>query len=139
MSNIEQLTDQEVLAMTAYGENRGGGVVGMTSVLNVIMNRANHPSWWGNSPRDCCLKPEQFDVWDQNDPNYQIILSVNSIDAVYAQALDLAGQALNGSLADITKGATYYFANSMEQKPYWAKGHTPCAVIAGQQFYNDIA
>jgi hypothetical protein len=40
----------QVLARTAWGENRGGGQVGLQSVINVIMNRAAHPGWWGTTP-----------------------------------------------------------------------------------------
>ena len=138
MMDINQFTDEEVLAKTAFGENRGGGKPGMTSVLNVIMNRATHPTWWGDNPRDVCLKPEQFDTWNTDDPNYQRIMTVSESDPAYEIALELAKEALAGTLPDITDGATYYYATSIDT-PYWAKGHTPCKLIAGQCFYNDIA
>jgi hypothetical protein len=34
------IADQFVLALTCWRENRGGGIPGMQSVANVIMNRA---------------------------------------------------------------------------------------------------
>lgn len=139
MFNISDFTDEEVLAKTAFGENRGGGKPGMTSVLNVIMNRAAHPKWWGNNPRDVCLYPNQFDCWNPNDPNYLRIINTNAADPVYIIALELAKEALAKILQDITNGATMYYAVSMPEKPYWAKGHTPCAIIAGQACFNDIA
>ena len=141
MEDLSIYTDAQILAATAWGENRGGGGVGMQSVLNVIMNRADHPTWWGDDPRDCCLKPEQFDCWDSDDPNYTKLIALldgTSQDNNFDNATAMAIQAISGTLTDITNGATYYYAVSMPQKPYWAKGHTPCAVIANQAFFNDI-
>lgn len=138
IERYSQFSDQEILAKTAFGENSGGGEKGMQSVINVILNRVAHPRWWGDNVRDVCLMPEQFDAWNTDDPNFQRIMNVTQDDPVYDIALDLAAKALADSLPDITNGATMYFANSIEKKPYWARGHTPCAVIAGQQFYSDI-
>lgn len=132
------MTEQEILARTAYGENRGGGEAGMQSVLNVIMNRAAKPGWWGKTPAGVCVMPKQFDCWMPNDPNYAIIMSITGSDPVYAFAMSLASSALAGTLQDITNGATYYFADSMPEYPSWALGHIPCARIAGQLFFNDI-
>lgn len=140
-SVIDSLTTIEVLGRTAYGENRGGGKEGMQSVLNVICNRANHPSWWGKSLRDVCLKPEQFDCWNPDDPNYGIITGdiENTEGAlIYAGALEMAQQAYVGTLPDITGGATYYYSKSMKKPPYWATGHEPCAEVAGQWFFNTV-
>ena len=140
MVDLSQFSDTQILAATAWGENRGGGIQGMTSVLNVIMNRAAEPSWWGDSPRDVCLKPEQFDTWDSDDPNYPQLLAVlASPDAAMSIALGLATQALAGTLPDITNGSTMYYAASMTHQPYWAKGHTPTVEIAGQYFFSDIS
>ena len=138
MIDITKFDDANILARTAYGENRGGGIDGMHSVLNVIMNRAAHPGWWGATPRDICLRPEQFDCWLPDDPNYRIITTVTEAMPVFSTAMALAGMALAGTLEDITKGATYYFADTMTQWPHWAQGHAPCAVIAHQLFFNDI-
>lgn len=138
MITIDQLSTQEIMARTAYGENRGGGARGVQSVLNVIVNRATHPTWWGKSYRDVCLKPNQFDCWNPDDPNYEIIMNVKESDAVYASALEMASAAVPGLLPDITRGATYYYAKTTESPPYWARGRTPCANIEGQLFFNDI-
>lgn len=134
---IEGFSDTEVLARTLWGENRGGGVEGMQSVANVIVNRAASPGWWGDDIRGVCLKAEQFSCWNANDPNLMVMLNVNEYDVQYKTALDLATQAIAGTLEDITGGATYYFASSLKY-PSWAEGHTPCADIRGQLFFNDI-
>lgn len=139
MINVNDFDDVNILARTAYGENRGGGVEGMQSVLNVIMNRAAHAGWFGSTPREVCLKPLQFDCWMPSDPNFHLITTINDSLPVFASAMALAQSALDGMLEDITNGATYYFADTMLQWPHWAQGHSPSAVVAHQLFFNDIA
>ncbi len=80
MIDLSQIADDGILARTAWGENRGGGIDGMTSVINVIMNRAHKPSWWGKTPREVCLKPWQFDCWNENDSNLPKLLAVTIAD-----------------------------------------------------------
>lgn len=138
MSNLDQYSDVSILARTAFGENRGGGTVGMQSVLNVIMNRAAKPSWWGHTPREVCLKPYQFSCWLTNDPNYVLISTVTEGNPTFGLALDLAASALKGELEDITNGATYYVSEYLKKLPHWADGHEPCATVAHQLFFNDV-
>src|SRR5271168_1942669 len=59
----------QILARTAWGEDRSGSVLGMQAVINAIMNRVAHPSWWGTSALSVCLMREQFDCWLPDDPN----------------------------------------------------------------------
>jgi len=139
MGALDSFSDKEVLAKTLYGENRGGGEEGMHSVANVIVNRSKNPSWWGDDIRSVCLKPAQFSCWNSNDPNYEVVINVTTEDAIYTLALDIADQAIGGTLEDITDGATYYFAKSMTHWPKWAIDHTPCADIAGQLFFNNVS
>jgi hypothetical protein len=47
-------------------------------------------------------------------------------------------QAVNGTLPDATQGSTYYYAKSMPEPPYWARGKTPVADIGGQLYFNNI-
>ena len=133
------LTDPiQVLAGTAWGEARGGGVAGMQSVCNVVMNRANHPRWWGRDPLSVCLDPWQFSCWNETDPNRTKIMALNpaSPDPDFATALGLAKQALAGGLHDITGGADSYYDAEMRTPPDWAGRAVFCATIAGQMFYR---
>ena len=136
--DLSKFSDQEILAKTAWGENRGGGNDGMQSVINVIVNRAKTPCWWGTSIRSVCIKPMQFDCWNDNDPNLEKLIAVNINDGAYATAIDLSIQAIAGKLPDITNGACYYFAKSMNPWPLWARGKLPCADIANQLFFNNV-
>ena len=138
MNAIDKLSDHEIIARTAYGECRGGGSDGMQSVINVIMNRAKNPSWWGTDPRSVCLKPYQFSCWIPGTLDYQATLNDPDDFPSMANALNLAQQAINGTLTDMTNGACYYIAASINPWPHWCEGHTPCANIASQLFFNDI-
>lgn len=138
MSNLTNFDDLNILARTAFGENRSGGEPGMQSVLNVIMNRSAKAKWWGDTPRSVCLKPYQFSCWMPDDPNYELLTTVGEDNAAFALALKLAAEALSGTLADLTSGATYYISAFMTKWPHWAVGHKPCAEIEHQIFFNDI-
>lgn len=136
--DLSKFTDTEILAKTAWGENRSGGTDGMQSVLNVIINRANKPSWWGKTAREVCLKPYQFDCWNEYDPNFQKLLNVDLSDPEYTEAMSMANKALSGELADLAHGSCYYFAKTMNPWPVWARGKQPTADIAGQLFFNNV-
>lgn len=127
----------QVMAGTLWGEARGGGVIGMQSVANVIMNRVNHPRWWGHDALSVCLDPWQFSCWNGDDPNRAKILAVEPTDMAFATALGLAKQAIAGRLPDITEGAdSYYEPSEHEPPPPWAERATYTKTIAGQRFYR---
>ena len=90
----------DVLARTAWGENRGGGQDGMQSVINAVMNRVAHPGWWGNSALSVCLMREQFSCWLPSDTNRAQLLAVTTDDPQYLVALGLAKKALSAEGLD---------------------------------------
>jgi Cell Wall Hydrolase len=100
------IADQFLLALTCWRENRGGGYTGMQSVANVIMNRAAR-RW--TSPYVECVRPLQFSsITAKGDP--ELTLWPEPSDASWIQAQEIAGYAAGGTLADITGGATLYYA-----------------------------
>ena len=126
----------DTMARTAWGEARGEGAQGMQAVLNVIMNRVKKGGWWGATPAEVCKKKSQFSCWNSNDPNYPKLLAVDSSDSNFRTALILAEAAYNGTLPDITGGATNYLAlGSLSSVPSWAKGMTQTAQIGNHTFY----
>lgn len=136
MTDTDAFDDAHVLAATLWGECRSGGEEGMTSVANVIYNRATHPGWWGTDIRSVCLKPFQFSCWNENDPNRAQMLALTDESPHFPLALSIANQAIAGNLVDITNGACYYYAESMKEPPKWAIEKKPCAEIAGQYFFT---
>jgi hypothetical protein len=128
------MTDADIVigALCAWRENRHGGVQGMTSVINVLMNRAQK--------RNTCVYIEAVKPWQfssltaPGDP--QLILFPTKGDAEFQTALYLMQQADAGTLADITGAATMYYADSMATPPYWVSSYTFTVEVQNQRFYK---
>ena len=126
------IADQFMLALTAWRENRGGGIPGMQSVINVVCNRAAHRR---TDPYTECVRPMQFSsLTAKGDP--ELTLWPVDNDPQWLEAITLAGQAAAGTLEDITGGATSYYALTMTTPPYWAASMTPTVTIANQAFFK---
>lgn len=98
--------DRVILALTAWRENRGAGGEGMQSVINVVQNRCHRH---GTSPWQECIRPLQFSsITAHGDPELTLWPAVG--DQQWNEALWLAAEASAGTLADLTQGATLYFA-----------------------------
>ncbi|MGD1880007.1 MAG: cell wall hydrolase [Kiloniellaceae bacterium] len=123
----------DIVARTIWAEARGDGARGMQAVANVIMNRANHPGWWGTDPISVCMKPYQFSAWNSNDVNSGKAARVTVEDAAFRVALELAGKAVAGTLPDITGSATHYHNHTVS--PGWAASLRKTAEIGGHVFY----
>jgi len=126
------IQDQFLLALTCWRENRGGGLTGMQSVANVILNRAAARK---TSPYVECVRPWQFSsITAKGDP--ELTLWPATTDPQFAIALELASDAAVGTLADITGYATSYYALSMTTPPAWAAQMTKTVEIEGQVFFK---
>lgn len=126
----------DTLARTAWGEARGEGREGMQAVCNVVMNRVKRGGWYGATPKEVCLKKNQFSCWNSNDPNYKKLLAVTDSDSQFALAKTLAALAVAGQLPDITNGATNYLAlGSLSKVPSWSKNMKQVASIGNHTFY----
>jgi len=100
------MVDIVIMAVTAWRENRGGGVPGMQSVINAITNRANRDKV---SMYTECVRRLQFSSMTAvGDP--ELVLWPQDTDTLWLQALQMAQQAVNGTLADLTHGAVDYYA-----------------------------
>lgn len=129
----------DILARTIWGEARGEGYSGMVAVANVVLNRASNPGWWGFDIASVCLKDWQFSCWNITDPNRPAMLAVTTgMDQTFAMAVEIAREAVNGTLTDNTNGATHYYAKSIAA-PNWTAGATLAAVIGNHKFYKGVA
>jgi spore germination cell wall hydrolase CwlJ-like protein len=81
------------------------------------------------------LKPWQFSCWNEGDPNRKLILAIDASEPSFRVALDVAGSAVAGTLADPTGGSDHYY-NWRTKKPKWAEGVEPAAVIGSHAFYR---
>lgn len=127
-----EMTEVDIIsaALCSWKEARGGGVPGMTSVINVLLNRAakNKRSVYAE-----VYDPFQFSSMSYaHDP--QLLKQPVPSDPQWQIAVTLAISASTGALEDITNGSTHYYALSMVKPPSWAERMTPTAIIGGQQF-----
>lgn len=129
-------TDVDTVARTLWGEARSEGAEGMQAVANVIMNRVRDKRW-PSTPAAVATQKWQFSAWNHNDPNRAKLLAVTESDPAFAMALRIAEQAVSGSLADITNGATHYHTRSISV--YWAKNATLSAALGSHLFYTNVA
>ena len=119
-------SDVELLARTLYGEARDQGEEGMTAVGNVVLNRLNKKSWYGDSIEEIIKMPYQFSVFNpetkpdefEQDDNYKATISVTIDDPEYIAAREIALGLLEGKIKDNTGGATHYY-NPDEANPSW--------------------
>lgn len=119
-------SDVELLARTLYGEARDQGEEGMTAVGNVVLNRLNKKSWYGDSIEEIIKMPYQFSVFNpetkpdefEQDDNYKATISVTIDDPEYIAAREIALGLLEGKIQDNTGGATHYY-NPDEANPSW--------------------
>ncbi|HRD89495.1 MAG TPA: cell wall hydrolase [Accumulibacter sp.] len=133
--------DQEltIVAQTLWAEARGEGEEGMRAVACVIGKRLSRRYRGKTSLAAVCLDPWQFSCWNQGDRNRsQLERIARTPDAAYRQASQIARELALGNLQDITCGATHYVAGTLRKRPDWLRGKTPCKVIGGHEFYNDI-
>ena len=139
--NIERdLSDQEVLALTIYGEARGESIEGQIAVGCVVRNRAIA----GSHYKDICLEPKQFSCWNQDDVNYPILNELAQKlfngevqdNPILMQCMWTAEGIMNHEIIDITKGAKNYMTNELYEmnKPNWSKTLKVSVVIGNQTF-----
>ncbi len=128
--------DIVVSALCIWRENRGGRPQpdAMQSVMNVIQNRMKKTN---ESAYKVCTTHLQFSSMTAIDPETSIWPI--ETDPLWIKALTIAQQASEGSLVDITIGATNYYAPAgMKDQiaPNWATQMTYITTIAGQRFYK---
>lgn len=131
-------TDANILALTMIGEARGEGDTGMIAVGNTVMNRVALKKWFGLTPAEVCLKPYQYSCWNLNDPNRVYLNGLTVTDPVIQHISPLAQDLINGSIADLTGGATHYYARGTPMPP-WAEGIVPCITIGNHFFFKGIS
>ena len=131
--------DIEVLAKTAYGEDRGDGLSGMIAVCWVVRNRANIAQSTGRdqfgkgSLASACLVPKQFSCWDATSgANVAAMSAATLSDPAYQLAMLAALMVATDQVSDPTQGATGYWADSIST-PSWAEGKSYVSI--GHQRY----
>jgi spore germination cell wall hydrolase CwlJ-like protein len=124
----------DVLARTLFGEDDTDEAT-LEAVASVIMNRADHPRWWGDDVISVCTKPYQFSCWLPG-PDRIRLLNATPANPVFALATAVAQRAIAGTLADSTRGSDSYYAVTMVVPPAWATPERFRVQISRQRYYR---
>ena len=127
---------QDFLARTLWAEARGEGREGMIAVANVVMNRVKSARY-PDSVVGVVFQEWQFSAWNPGDPNRRKALTVTEDDKLFQLALSIAGEAVHGTLPDITGGAMHYHVIGLN--PNWRDDSKISATIGHHVFYAGIA
>lgn len=116
--------------------------MGQIAVGCVIRNRVINETYL-----QICLKPKQFSCWNENDPNYSLLVELAKgliqnefdVDGILDQCLYVAGGIVNDHIIDITNGAKNYLTEQLfhdSNRPSWAAHPTNVQPIDSQVFFN---
>lgn len=138
MSDLNLLSDLDIMALTVFGESRGEIADGKKAVAWVIRNRADHPRWWGHCLREVCLMPYQFSCWLPDDPNRPVLLDARTRTLAAYQATRLICEYVlkAPSFGDPTRGSDHYCTLDVVDKTRWAKGRKPECIIGHHAFFR---
>jgi spore germination cell wall hydrolase CwlJ-like protein len=141
MKQFADLPENEIMALTIYGEARGEPYLGKVAVGSVILNRVDIKGWMGNTVSEVCLKPYQFSCFLKSDPNSLMLLDIAqdapgeaTKNKVFALCLDIATGLINGTIERATTG-THYYATSIKP-PAWASTMKKVDKYAKHVFYK---
>lgn len=115
------MDEWNILSLCLWREARGEPYRGKVAVAWSIINRTEHPNWWGNSVHTVILKPFQYSSFNKNDPN--VILFPMPNDLSWIECKGIASEVICKIVADPTSGSTHYHASSLvgDKLPEWAK------------------
>jgi len=145
---LRSLSPIEIVALTLIGESRGEPIEGQVAVGNIIRNRF-HNSKTNQSYTDVCLAPKQFSCWNQDDPNYPVLMEISQkmvagqvIDnPYYRQCLWVASGIVNWNILDNTFGNEYYMTKVLfdsDKRPSWAKITKKDPIQIGRHVFFDV-
>lgn len=142
-SILDNISEIEACGLTIYGEARGESILGQIAVGCVIRNRVIK---FHTSYQEICFKPKQFSCWNEDDPNYPILLELATKlihnerikDIALDQCIFLAGGVVNNHLMDVTDNAHNYLTEHLffHSRPSWASNPTSVKQIDTQIFFN---
>lgn len=145
--HLFQRPAREVIALTALGEADCLGDVGMIATINTGQNRLSSGiKWWGNDLPSIFLHAgktgiHQYSCWNADNPRLPSLLEIRETNpkpqygSPFCDALMFADEAMAGTLADITNGATHYYSTDIP-KPSWARGREPTFTLGKHVYYR---
>lgn len=143
---LSGLSPTEIVSLTIIGEGRGEPIEGQVAIGCVIRNRLhNNPVKYENYFQ-VCLEPKQFSCWNEDDPNYALLLDlaeriVNNqtlTDSYLKQCMFIAQGVVDWIIRDNTRNACNYVTKDIfyNHKPSWARKATNIQEKGSQVFFN---
>lgn len=133
------VVDARWMALTMWGEARGGGEAAMRAVGHVIDNRSR-AGLQSRYVTDTVSEAFQFSCWNAGDPNREAMMNVDvlSLDSEdhrrWLIARRLAEEILSGQSQDPTGGALFYHTTAVA--PRWSAGVPPTRQIGSHLFFR---
>ena len=128
--------DIDIMAKTMWGESRNQDTSGQIAVASVIKNRAEARRWYGNTPKEVCLKEWQFSCWNEGDPNKEKMEQLSKTDPIYIKMLGIGFLVMSGKIKDNTQNSTHYHTKAV--KPKWSYNVQPVCEYGEHLFYNNV-
>jgi N-acetylmuramoyl-L-alanine amidase len=140
-SKVVELKDEEVMALTLYGEARGASFNAKLGMAQVMWNRANDGRF-GKGIKEVVTKPKQFSCFNDNDVNLPVLMEVVedfggkfTTDVYLRECYAVALGVINGSIRGKVKDSLYYHTTGVN--PKWNKGMTLEAKIGNTLFWKE--
>jgi hypothetical protein len=138
------LADDQLMALTLYGETRGESRTGKIAVGSVILERVEHRKWDGETVKEVCLMPYQFSCFLPNDPNYPALRMIAGDwdealkkSPVLLQCFEISRGLLDGTIPRdpiiVARHATQY--KTIDCKAAWESDFKHVATVGHHDFY----
>lgn len=111
-------------ALVLWREARGEAFATKVAVACSILNRVDHPQWWGSDLNEVLRKAWQYSsVTDPRDS--QLTKWPASSDHLFTECLAVCAGVLEGLYHNPFPGSDSYYDDSLqgETRPKWAKEH----------------
>ena len=129
----KRITDAFYLAFVLWREARNEPHDGKVALVFSILNRVQHPKWWGTDVPSVVTKKWQYS--SMTDPNDVQLTKYPTFDPVWAECLNTVLAVLDGREENPVPGADSYYATYIAA-PNWAKPEQFVKQVGNHRFYN---
>ena len=104
------------------------------AVAQTVMNRVDHPKWWGGTPEEAITSPYQYSTMTAPGDR-QLTVWPRSNGAILRECLAVANDALTRKSPMVVKGADSFYAEGI-RPPEWATADAFVAQLGPLLFFN---
>jgi len=134
----QRITNLFYLGFVLWREARAESHEGKIALVFSILNRVEHPKWWGNDVISVITKPWQYS--SMTDPKDPQLTKYPGSDPAWADCLQVAMDVYDRKIApNPVPGADSYYAISMDKAgnpPPWSKTAKLVAQVGNHKFYD---